>query len=173
MSEKGYLPFKAINVFIERNYLEKVINELLEGIETLSKEEQAEFISFFRKYVNILGFRNPVRAPLSLKIHAYASAFEDKDEVVPYTLTTWAKIKSGLAKQVKNWLESEGWDNLALERSYEADEGFIANWPKGFTFDKLEKNFKKAFPNEKPQRDDLILMTLWISGNLPKEQSDL
>lgn len=67
MPEKEYLPFKTINVFIERNYLDKVIKELLEGVNTLSREEQIEFANFFRKHIKILGFRNPVRAPLSLK----------------------------------------------------------------------------------------------------------
>ena len=92
MPEKEYLPFKTINVFIERNYLDKVIKELLEGVNTLSREEQIEFANFFRKHIKILGFRNPVRAPLSLRINAYASAFEEKDDVIPYTLTTWARI---------------------------------------------------------------------------------
>ncbi|HOR18423.1 MAG TPA: hypothetical protein PLE10_01145 [Brevefilum sp.] len=169
MTEKEYLPFKTINVFFERNYLDKVIKEILEGVNTLSREEQTEFVNFFRKHIKILGFRNPVRAPLSLKINAYASAFEEKEDVIPYTLTTWAKIKSVLANRVQTWLVSEGWEELTLERRYGVAEGFNANWPKNLTFDEIEEKFKQAHPKEDHQRDDFILMVLWISGTLPKE----
>ena len=172
MPEKEYLPFKAINVFIERDYLEKVIKEILDGIDDLSKEEQSAFTSFFRKYVSVLGFRNPVRAPLPLQIKAYASAFEEKDEVIPYTLTTWTKLKSSFADQVKKWLEDQGWEDLNPERTFQENEGFISNWPKNLTFDQIEKKFKKAHPDDDFSRDDLILMVLWISGNLPEEQAD-
>jgi len=173
VSEKSYQPYKAINVFFEREYLELVIREILEGLESLNKEEQAKFNSFFRRHVTVLGFRNSLRAPLSLKTHAFASAFEEKEDVIPYTLSTWTKIKSNLSTQVKEWLESEGWTNLALERDFSVDEGFLSQWPEGFNFEEIEEKFQKAYPEESPSRDDLILMVIWISGNLPKGQSDL
>lgn len=169
MSEKELLPFKAINVFIEREYLEKVLKEILEGIETLSKEDQIAFNRFFRKYVNVLGFRNPTRAPLTLQVNAYGSAFEEKEEVIPFTLTTWTKLKSDFAESVKNWLEAEGWEDLALERTFEESEGFILDWPEKLTFEKLVKQFSEAHPDVDFDRDDLILTVLWIAGKLPKD----
>jgi hypothetical protein len=66
-------------------------------------------------------------------------------------------------------LESEGWKELTLERSYGIAEGFSANWPSNLTFDEIEEKYKQAHPKEDLQRDDLILMVLWISGTLPKE----
>lgn len=173
MPEKEYLPFVTINVFIERDYLEKVIKDILEGKGTLSRDDQTELTSFFRKHVNVLGFRNPLRAPLSLQINAYASAFEKKEEVIPFTLTIWAKINSDLAKTVKQWLESEGWEGLDLERQYDENEGFSTDWPKELTFEEVEEKFKQANPRVDFDRDDLILMVLWISGRIPNEQSDL
>jgi hypothetical protein len=173
MPENEYVPFKAINVFMNRNYLEKVIKEILEGIKTLSRVDQTAFNQLFRKYVTVLGFRNPVRAPLSLQINAYSNAFEEKDEVIPITLSLWTKLKSDFAVRVKDWLESEGWNNLALERVFTEDGGFILGWPKKLTFDKLVEKYKKAYPDDTYDRDDLILMVLWISGNLPKEQAEL
>jgi hypothetical protein len=173
MPDKEYLPFRAINVFVERDYLENVTKEILEGKGTLSRDEQTAFTSFFRKHVSVLGFRNPVRAPLSLQINAFASAFEQKEEVIPFTLTNWAKIKSDLAKTVKKWLESEGWEGLDLERQYDENEGFSVDWPDEFTFDEIEEKFKQAHPKADYDRDDLILMVLWISGRLPSDQSDL
>jgi hypothetical protein len=172
MPDKEYLPYKAINVFMDRTYLEKVVKEILEGIDQLSKVAQSEFAQFFRKNVNVLGFRNPVRAPLSLRINAYAAAFEEKEEVIPYTLSTWAAVKPDLAENVKSWLESEGWQDLTAERSFEEGQGFYSDWPKKLTFDKLLDKYQKAYPDDTIDRDDLILMVLWISGNLPKEQPE-
>jgi hypothetical protein len=169
MSDKELLPFKAINVFIEREYLEKVLKEILEGIDNFSKDDQIAFNRFFRKYVNVLGFRNPTRAPFTLQVNAYGSAFEEKDEVIPYTLTTWTKLKSDFAEIVKKWLEAEGWQNLALERTFEESEGFILDWPENLTFDMLVTQFTKSNPDVDFDRDDLILMVLWIAGKLPKD----
>lgn len=169
MPTKEILPFKSINVFIERDYLEKVAKNILEGVEKLNKEEQIEFSQNFRKYVSVLGFRNPLRAPLSLQVNAHASAFEEKDEVIPFSLTTWAKVNNDLADKVQSWLKSEGWEGLALAREYEEDNGFVLDWPDDLSFDQVEEKFQKAHPDFEFDRDDLILMVLWITGKLPPE----
>ncbi|MBW6465059.1 MAG: hypothetical protein K0B06_00965 [Brevefilum sp.] len=169
MPTKEILPFISINVYVEREYLEKVARYILEGVGKLTKEEQIAFSQNFRKYVNVLGFRNPLRAPLSLQVNAYASAFEEKEEVIPFTLTTWAKLSNELAEKVHSWLKSEGWEDLALARDFEEDHGFIADWPDDLTFDQIEKQFSDTHPNFEHDRDDLILMVLWIAGRLPKE----
>lgn len=173
MPEFDYLPYKAINIFMDRDYLEQVISEILQGLSSLPKEDQIAFTNQFRKYVNVLGFRNPVRAPFSLQVKAYISAFEDKDEVIPFTLTTWAKLKPDFADQVKSWLEAEDWENLTHTRVYNENEGFKQEWPEDLSFDDIEEKFKQANPDQAFSRDDLILMVLWITGCLPKEQSDL
>jgi hypothetical protein len=169
MPTNEILPFISINVYIEREYLEKVAKNILEGVGKLEKEEQIGFSQNFRKYISVLGFRNPLRAPLSLQVNAYASAFEEKEEVIPFSLTTWAKVNLTLAEKVKSWLESEGWEDLALARDFEEDSGFVADWPDEITFDQVEENFTKAHPNFDFDRDDFILMVLWITGKLPKE----
>lgn len=168
MPEIEYLPFKAINVYIEQDYLEKVIKDILEGLGSLSKEEQNQFTRFIRRNISILGFRNPARAPQSLQINAYKSAFVKNEDVIPFTLATWAKIKSDLAQKVKTWLESEGWNTHSLERPLDEMIGFTAAWPNNLTFEEIEEKFKQAQPEVEYQRDDLILMVLWISGTLPK-----
>lgn len=173
MTENEHLPYKAVNVFIDREYLELVISTILNDIQELPKEDQIDFSKFFKQYVKVLGFRNPTRAPKPLQVNAYASAFEEKDEVVVYTLSTWTKIKPELAKAVNTWLESEGWENLALVRDYSETDGFRAVWPEKLSFDKLVNDFKKANPEVEFSDNDLILMVLWVSGQLPPEQSDL
>ena len=173
MPEKEYLPYKAINVFIERDYLENVLNEILEDIKKLPKEEQIVFTNLFRKYVSVLGFRNPLRAPLSLQVNAYVSAFEKKDEVIPFTLTTWTKLDMDFAEKVRDWLEAEGWENLTIERTFDESEVFVSDWPEDLSFDKIEEKFEQANPDVDFARDDLVLMVLWITGCLPNEQSDI
>ncbi len=171
MADKETLSFKSINIFIDREYLENKLDEILQSISKLPKEDQIAFNNLFRKYVRVLGFRNPVRAPRQLQVNAYASAFEEKDEVVPFTLSTWAKLNPDFAKQVKHWLDSEGWEDLSLERTFEDSAGFVNDWPKGLTFKKLIKKFQKDHPDQEIDPDDLILMVLWVSGQLPPEQS--
>lgn len=173
MTEIEYLPYKTINVFIEREYLEELVESILKNKDSLSKEDQIAFAKLFKQYVNILGFRNVTRAPLPLQVNAYADAFVEKEEVIPFTLSTWTKLNANLAEKVKSWLESQGWENLAMERDYSESHGFIKKWPEDLSFDKLVEDFGKAHPDEEFSRDDLILMVLWISGQLPQEQTEL
>jgi hypothetical protein len=173
MAENDIYPYKAINVFLERDDLEQLLEMIIKEKDSLTKQDQIEFNNEFRKHVTILGFRNPVRAPISLQVNAYASAFEQKDEVIPFTLSTWTKIQPNLAEKVKIWLEAEGWDELKLERQFEEGEGFIKKWPDDYSFDKLVDEFTKANPDPEFSRNDLILMVLWISGRLPNQESEL
>ena len=169
MADIEYLPYKAVNVFINREYLEQLLETVLKGYNKLPKEKQIAFVKQFRQHVNVLGFRNAIRAPLSLQINAYVSAFEEKNDVVPFTISTWAELNPNLASEVKNWLGEEGWKVLDMDRAFVETEGFLTDWPEKLTFDKLVKNFMKAKPNVKHNREDLILMVLWISGKLPPE----
>jgi len=171
MPQLEHSPYKSINVYIERDFLEGLLESILQGFNELPKEDQLMFVKAFKQHVTILGFRNPLRAPLRLQINAYATAFEENDEVVPFTLTTWAKMKSELAENVNNWLDSEGWKDLALEREYEESQGFSGEWPEALTFDAIAKKFEEAHPKFDFSQDELILMVIWVSGKLPPEQS--
>jgi hypothetical protein len=122
MAENEYLPYKTINVFIEHDHLRKTLEHIIKNIDTLSKEDQISFGKSFREYVDILGFRNSMRAPLPLQVNAYVSAFEDRDEVIPFTLSTWTKIRKDFALKVKDWLEAEGWKELNLERNFDDND---------------------------------------------------
>ncbi len=169
MPDFEVLPYKAINVYIDQDYLMKVANDILTKVNKLPKQDQIDFSHFIKKHINVLGFRDSSRAPLPLQVNALVKTFEEKDEVVPFLLSIWAKINKKLAKDVKSWLESEGWKDLATEREFSEGAGFIEDWPKKLTFDKLVKDYQKFNPDAKFERDDLILMVLWISGKLPPE----
>lgn len=169
MADIETIPFKAINVYINEDYLETVLKSVLTGYKKLPKQAQIEFTVFLRKYVTVLGFRDPSRAPLTLQVNALAKAFEEKDEVVPYVLSIWAKVNKKFADMVKSWLEDQGLKDLATEREYAEGAGFTQDLPKKYAFDKLEKAFAKDNPDAKFDRNDLILMVLWLSGRLPKE----
>lgn len=173
MTEIEYLPFKSINVFINRDYLERVIRLVLQEYRQLPKEKARSFVTQFREHVNILGFRNTIKAPISLQVNALASAFEEKNEVVPFTLSTWTLVRSSLAAEVKSWLKSEGWKGLSVDREFNDTEGFLSDWPKKLTFGKIIKDFKKTKPDVEFENDDLILMVIWISGKLPPDDSEL
>jgi len=173
MSEIEYLPYKTINVLINRDYLHQVLENILINKGGLSKENQIAFSKQFKQHIKVLGFRNPLIAPIPLQVRAYASAFEEKDDVIPFTLSTWAQINTDFAEEVRTWMEKEGWRVLPLERHFDETEGFINEWPNKLTFEKLTKKYKKDHPNDEINEDDLILMVIWISGQLPPEDSQL
>jgi hypothetical protein len=169
MNENDLRSYRAINVYVEREHLEDVLERILKGINSLSKPEQIEFIKKFKQYVKVNGFRNPTMAPLPLRVNAYAIAFEDKDETVPFTLSTWTKINPDLANEVKSWLEDKGWEDLALVREYDEDGGFKSDWPEDFGSEDLIADFQKDHPESSFEPDDITLMALWVSGKLPRE----
>jgi len=173
MTQTETFPFKTLNVFLNRDYLEGILDSILENLNTLSKDDQISFAANFRHYVNVLGFRNPTRAPHSLQLKAYIKAFEDKNEVIPFTLNTWIKLNHSLAEKVFEWLNSQNWENLTLERQFQESEGFLGQWSEELTFEKLAKDFKIAHPKFEFSDDDLILMVIWISGQLPHGQTNI
>ena len=161
------LPFKTINVYIERGFLEEILEQILNNLKNLPKDIQAEFNQIFRKYVTVLGFRNPLHAPRPLQIRAYANAFEEKEEVIPFTLFTWAALNENLANTVLDWLKSQKWDDLNLDRSYQEALGFTNNWPEGQTLEAIYEKFQEAHPDLAASKDEIMLMLLWVSGRLP------
>lgn len=171
MNELTYLPYKAINVFIERNELENMLLEILEHKNMLKQESRIAFDKIYKQQVSVLGFRNATRAPLPLQVKAYATAFEEKDEIIPITLSTWTRLNEDFAENVKECLDSEGWKNLSMERTFNEEEGFTQQWPENLSLDDLAKKFKKAFPQENFNESDFMLMVFWISGKLPPDQS--
>jgi hypothetical protein len=173
MPENEFYPYKAINIFINRDYLNLLLENILVGVKTLSKTEQIKFSNAFKHHVNVLGFKNPRLAPLPLQIKAFVDAFEKKDEVIPFSLSTWLKINADLADKVLSWLNKEGWEDCTIERDLLEKEGFTGHWSEDLTFDKLFKKFIEEYPDEEISQDDLILMVAWISGKLPYDESGL
>ena len=76
MTETETFSFKTLNVFINRDYLEDVLEYILLNKDKLTKEEQINFANEFRHNVNVLGLRIPSRAPQSMQIKANDMAFE-------------------------------------------------------------------------------------------------
>ncbi|MGI6741917.1 MAG: hypothetical protein ACOX7C_10690 [Brevefilum sp.] len=173
MTETETFSFKTLNVFINRDYLEDVLEYILLNKDKLTKEEQINFANEFRHNVSVLGFRNPSRAPQSMQLKAYITAFEEKNEVIPFTLNTWTKLNHEMAETVMEWLKSKNWEHLTFERKFHESEGFLDQWPEDLPFEKLVVEFKKDHPKLVVSDDDLILMIIWISGLLPHGQSNI
>jgi hypothetical protein len=173
MPDNGYLPYKTINVLMDRDYLDQILEDVLVGKNKLSKKEQITFSNQFRHYIKVLGFRNPTIAPFPLQLRAYRSAFIEKDEVIPFTLSVWVKTHLEFADKVKTWMENNDWKTLGFEREYQESEGFTNAWPDNLSLDQLVSNFEKDHPDAKFDRNDLILMVIWLSGKLPQEESQL
>jgi len=161
------LPFKTINVYLERGFLEKILEQILRNIRNLPKETQIEFTQVFKKFVTVLGFRNPLHAPLPLQIKAFANAFEEKEEIIPFTLSAWATLNNELANGVFDWLKSKKWTDLEKNRGYEDSLGFSNDWPESQPLESISKKFEESNPKIQSTDDEIMLMILWISGRLP------
>jgi hypothetical protein len=168
MTEIDNKAYKAINVFIEREDLEEVLLHLFKKLRSLPKDVQKKFFAAFRKYVKINGFRNPVMAPPPLQVNALADAFEEKDEVIPFTLSTLTKTLPDLAESVKAFLGEEAYGTMAFERPFVEGEGFVPGWPKKMTTETFLKKFAKAYPDVNTSSTALILLAAWISGSIPE-----
>ncbi len=169
MSEIDYLPYKSINVLIEREPLEDILKRILQEINTLPKPDQINFVKEFKKYVKINGFRNPTMAPLAIRVMNYADAFEEKNEVIPFTFSTWTKTHPAFSEAVQKQLESLGFDNLLLQRKYEENKGFLPNWPQDLSTEAFLEKFHSANPKIDFDENAIIAMAAWISGKLPEE----
>jgi len=168
--EEIYLPFKAVNVYMQPDYRKSVVEYLLTHIKKLKANDKARLIAAIKKYVKVNGFRNPTLAPLSLKVNAYTQAFEKESSLVRITLELWVLLQKKLQTNVKSFLQTKKWKCLSMDREIlDDEEAFLPKWPKSQTSEKVFKAFKKVFPDFKTNQDDVSLMTIWISGHLPTE----
>lgn len=60
MPQLEHSPYKSINVYIERDFLEGLLESILQGFNELPKEDQLMFVKAFKQHVTILGDRKSV-----------------------------------------------------------------------------------------------------------------
>lgn len=165
--ELEFLPFHAINEFMNDEYRLRVIQETLNGLPSLSTDLRKPIEKFTNHMVKIPGFRNPSKAPVNLKIKPFIEAFEKQPQLVAVTLTAWADLHNELKNQVFELLRTRHWELLPIDVDRTKLPGFLIVWPTNETFDTIYQAYKEAFPESNANNDDISLMAVWLSLRLP------
>ena len=170
MSEetKDFLPIKAINVYMQPDFKRSVIDEVLSNTEQLSDQNRRKLLMAVKRYVRVKGFRNPNTAPLSMKTKAFFEAFEKESALIRITLDLWAAFHEQLATNIKDLLEKAKWRFQPLDEGIRDDgAAFIVGWPEGQNFETIYKAYTSQFADTPASKDEVSLMTIWVSGLLP------
>jgi hypothetical protein len=162
-----FLPFHAINEFMRNDYRLEIVRETLEKLPGLEADYYAPIERLTRKFVQVPGFRNSAKAPWQKRVRPTAEAFEKSPQLVAAILSAWCAAQPELRQQVYDLLIARGWEVLPAEADRTKLPGFIASWPKGEDFEKLNAAFTEKYPEAQVKNDDVSLMIVWLSTRLP------
>jgi len=167
-----FLPFNAINQFMIPDYRHKVLQQVLGGLDNLPPTQKTGILSSIRRLFQVPGFRNQANAPLPLKVRAAVAPFEKNATFTSQVLTGWSELHSDLMGQIYHLLIDRKWELLPLDTDRTKIPGFLTRWPKGETYEVLNKTYAEQYPESSASEDDVRLMVVWISGRLPYEIVD-
>lgn len=173
MNTQKFLPYHAINQFMQNDYRQVVLRRVLTNLDAIPKSRKTDIVRLFNRLVTIPGFRNSMAAPILMKINRAEGVFEQKPEFTAQILAAWSELNETLRQQVYQVLETHKWENLLPPEADRAKmPGFAIDWPKGENYDTLEKAFSELHPGISPEINDLRLMFVWIGGRLPYDMDD-
>ena len=120
-----------------------------------------------RSIVQVPGFRNSSKAPLSKRVKPTAEAFEKSPQMAAAILSAWAEAHSELRQQVYVLLNERNWELLPPDADRTQLPGFMVTWPNGENFELLTQAFAEKHPSPATNNDDVSLMVVWLSMRLP------
>jgi hypothetical protein len=189
MNEKlAFLPFHAINEFMRDDFRLSVINSVFKNMDNLSDTTYHKLNAQINKSVKIPGFRNPSKAPSTVKLIPTVRAFQKNPDLVAAILSAWMEGKLVLRDEVYEMLKVRKWpffpDKFEIKDMFNdwrilpinADRtklpGFYTNWPKGENFDILYQAYMDLYPDSDNSIDSISLMVVWITMRLPYHVED-
>jgi len=165
-----YIPIHAINEFMRNDYRLTVIRTALSALSGLERGLSVPIDRLTKKLVRVPGFRNSVKAPVSVKAVAMVKPFEKSPKLVAAILAAWAESKAELRQQVYNLLTGREWKILPVEADRTKLPGFLTRWPEEDSFEVLYTAYTEANPDYDASIDDVSLMVTWLAGRLPIEK---
>jgi hypothetical protein len=165
-----FIPFHAINEFMRNDYRLTEIRTALSALSGLERGLSAPIDRLTKKLVRVPGFRNSVKAPVSVKAVAMVKPFEKSPKLVAAILAAWAESKAELRQQVYNLLTGREWKILPVEADRTKLPGFLTRWPEEDSFEVLYTAYTEANPDYDASIDDVSLMVTWLAGRLPIEK---
>lgn len=184
MNEKmAFLPFHAINEFMRDDFRLSIIRDVLKDIDNLPEYISQSLNKQINKNVKIPGFRNPAKAPITLKLLPLVKAFEKNPDLVATLLSAWVESKPVLRNEVYEMLKIRNWlffnDHLDVREilndwrilPVDADRtklpGFYTTWPKDEDFETIYDTYIKMYPESENSIDTVCLMVVWTTMRLP------
>lgn len=162
-----FLPFHAVNEFMRNDFRLEVIRSTLIALPELPGKFSVPIDQLTRMIVQVPGFRNSARAPISKRVKPTAEAFEKSPHLVAAILSAWAEAHPELRLQVYDLLMERKWDMLPPDADRTQLPGFIPVWPKSENFEVLNQAFVQKYPSATAKGDDVSLMAVWLSARLP------
>lgn len=170
--EIAFLPFHAINDFMNDDYRASVVRSVSSDLEQLPDEIRGLVDRATRQVVRVPGFRNSAKAPARVKARPMAEAFVKSPYLVSAVLAAWGEIHAGLRQKVYDLLTARGWELLPPQADRTQLPGFLTEWVGDDDFDTLYAAFQDQYPDNQASKDDVSLMVVWLSGRLPYHLSE-
>ena len=142
-----FIPFHAINEFMRNDFRLNIIRTTLTSKDALDRKFSSQIDRLTRKHVKVAGFRNSVKAPVTIKVAAMAKAFEKQPDLVAAILNSWSESKSEFRTQIFDMLAERGWKLLPIEVDRSKLPGFLPNWPEEDDYEVLYETFLQTYPN--------------------------
>ena len=163
-----YRPMVALNVYLEPYFRKDILHKILDNLSKIPEDQRKKFLEAGKQHLRISGFRNPMAAPEGLLVRNAEPLMEKNSRFLSVVLETWAANFTDSFGMLKADLKQLGFSQVDAESNYEDPENaFLEGWPEGLTYTSLEKSVRELSPEITLTRDELCLLTIWLTGYLP------
>lgn len=162
-----YKTMIGLNVYLEPQFRKEVIEKVYANIQELSEDIRRDLLQITKEELKVSGFRNPMLAPLALRVRAAIEKFEKESRFTKQILAAWADLYRDVHEPVLSGLKELGFEVLETAGVYPDPEmAFASGWPDGLTYEQLHQALSKI-PENKLTSDENALLSIWLTGALP------
>jgi len=162
-----YKPMVGLNVYLEPEFRRELIEKVYANIPDLSDETRRSLINISKELLKIAGFRNPMTAPLPLRVRAAEAKFEKDSRFIKQILASWADLHRNVQATAMENLKSLGFEVSDTAPLYDdAENAFIIGWPDKVDYNQVHEALSKDTENNLTV-DENALLTVWLTGRLP------
>lgn len=162
-----YKPMIGLNVYLEPQFRKELIEKVYADILKLSDDKRRDLLKISKEFLNIAGFRNPMSAPLPLRVRAAEAKFEKESRFVKQIMASWADLHRNVQAAALDNLKSLGFEVSDTAPLYDDPENaFVIGWPDNIDYNEVHETLSKDLEN-KLTNDENALLAIWLTGRLP------
>lgn len=164
---QAYIPMIGLNVYLEPQFRKEVIEKVYTNIPELMDDVRRDLLLLSKEEIRIAGFRNPMIAPLPLRVKAAIAKFEKDSKFTKQILIAWADLHRDIHESMLQALEKIGFKQSETAPTYpDPENAFIVGWPEGMDYEKLHETLSKESSSTLTS-DENALLSIWLTGCLP------